>query len=945
MYGIFQKKPNLMSVLKKNDEIKSAIVYEQSSFEVKPKFADFRLPETVLALLKANGIQKLFSHQIEALRLLEQGHNIIVSTPTSSGKTLIYTIQLLKEYLNFKDSSFFYITPLKALAQDQIRQLKAFFDPVGFGLAIYDGDTPSAQRKKIRERHPNLLLTNPDMLHRAFLPFHHSWKEFFKNLRYVVLDEVHSYRGIFGSHVHQILKRLKRIVSHYGRKPKFILLSASIGNPKGFGERLLDEPVVEITNSGAPKASQYVVFLNPKESTGLFAAKVFCHLVRHKIRTIAFTQSRVITELMYLWSRSMLGSLGDRIRPYRAGFLPHQRREIENALATGELLGVISTSALELGIDIGYLEACLLVGYPGTMMSALQRGGRVGRGGKDSLVILIAKEDALDQYFMKNPQEFFQRKVEDAVLDTENPYILEAHLPCAAHELPISQRDVFCWPTNLWETLDRLVARQEMTKDEGLGLFFSVRKNPHRYVDIRSTGEAYSIFDSESGEAIGTIDGIRVFKECHPGAIYLHLGNRYIVTELDLKKRNVIVSKGNFNYFTRIRDEKDTKILKVRETKGFNTFDAGLGDLKVTEFIRGYEKRSFPGQVLLGVNDLDLPPIIFETVGMWIRLNPKIKNEIESRHLHFMGGIHAMEHAMIGMFPLFALCDRNDIGGISFQFHPGLETPGIFLYDGYPGGIGLAEKGYGIIQDLLRKTFEHVSTCPCEMGCPSCIQSPKCGSGNRPLDKRAAILILQYLLEQIPLDSKETLPELVIKVRERPKRILFLDLETQFSSLEVGGWENAHLMRVSVACVYDLMKDEFLVFQEDNIKELIDTLSQAELVVGYNLKAFDYRVLSAYSHISFDMLPTLDLLEEIRNTLGRRIGLNSVAKATLKREKTGDGLYAITLFKEGRLQELIEYCKMDVLLTKELYLYGLQNGYIKAFDNKTGGEISIKVEW
>jgi len=945
MSGRFSRKADLIGLLKENDEIGSSIVYHKRSFELPPKFEDVMLPESISSLLKANGIHRLFSHQIEALKFLEQGHNIIVSTPTSSGKTLIYTVQLLKEYLNSQDSTFFYITPLKALAQDQIRQLRAFFDPVGLKIAIYDGDTPSGQRKKIKERHPNLILTNPDMLHMAFLPFHHSWKEFLGNLRYVVLDEVHIYRGIFGSHVHQILKRLRRIAHRHGSNTKFILLSASIGNPKEFAQRLLDEPVVEIISSGAPRAPQDVVFINPKESTGVFATKVFCHLVRNKVRTIAFTQSRVVTELMYLWSQSMLGPLGAKIRPYRAGFLPHQRREIEKALSTGELLGVISTSALELGIDIGYLEACLLVGYPGTMMSTWQRGGRVGRGGQDSLLILIAKEDALDQYFMRNPQEFFQRKVEDAVLDTENPYILGAHLPCAANEIPISHKDNRYWPTNLWDTLEKLVAKGELTKEEKFGIFLSQRKNPHRYVDIRSTGEAYTIFDSQTGEAIGTIDGIRVFKECHPGAIYLHMGNRYWVKELDIRKKNVVVSRGNFNYFTRIRNEKDTKILKIRDKKGYNTFDAALGELKVTEFITGYEKRSFPGQVLLGVNELDLPPIIFETVGMWIRLNPRIKVEIDSKQLHFMGGIHAIEHAMIGMFPLFALCDRNDIGGISFQLHPDLKTPGIFLYDGYPGGIGLAEKGYGIIEDLLRKTLEHVSTCPCEMGCPSCIQSPKCGSGNRPLDKKAAVLILRYLLEEAPLGLIDPMPELATKDRKRPKRILFMDLETQFSSDEVGGWENAHLMKVAVACVYDLMKEEFLVFREEEIHSLLELLSQAELIVGYNIKAFDYKVLNPYSPTPLSRLPTLDLLEEVRKNLGRRIGLNSLAKATLKREKTGDGLQAIRLFRDGRLEELVDYCKMDVLLTKEIYLYGVQNGYVKAFDNKTGGEISIKVEW
>lgn len=934
----------LYRLLIKLPEAKEALVYHHVQRESSPIYGEVDLDTDIVEVLKRQGINRLYKHQADALKALESGKNVIVSTGTASGKTLIYLIQVIRSCLKDKDSRALYVTPLKALAQDQLRQLSAFLMPFNLSLAIYDGDTPKEQRRIIRSRPPHLLLTNPDMLHKAILPYHSSWKEFLSNLKYVVLDEVHTYRGIFGSHVHQVIKRLKRICRHYEAHLRFIMLSATVGNPAEFGQRLIDEEVEEVSKSTSERAFQDFVFFNPKEGANLFAAKLFCHLIKNKVRTIVFTQSRLATELLYLWATAMLGHLRHKVRPYRAGFLPSQRRQIERELASGDLLGVISTSALELGIDIGSLEACILVGYPGTMMTTWQRSGRVGRGNQESITVLIGKEDALDQYFMKNPKEFFERDVEDAVLDRYNPYIVKDHLLCAAHEFPLGPEDEIYWPRDFKALVEELETRGLLTRGHNHDHWFSAKKNPSRDVDIRSTGESFHIFDLDTGEAIGSIDGIRAFRECHEGAIYLHMGQRYQIKAMDLQKKDILASTTKLDYFTRIRSEKETEILEAISTRQFNTFHVGLGRLKVTELITGYEKRSFPGQILLGVTPLELPPIVFDTVGIWLKLNPGIKVAAEKRGFHFMGGIHAIEHAMIGMFPLFVLCDRNDIGGISHTYHPNLDAPGIFLYDGYPGGVGLSEKAFGIIESLLEKTLAQISTCPCETGCPSCIHSPKCGSGNRPLDKACATFVLEILLGKREIEELVGIPK-EIKAKKRPSKVLFFDLETQYSSDEVGGWTNVHLMKMSIGCIYDLSQDSYSFFKEEEVDSMIEELFKGELVVGFNIKEFDYKVLSYYSRKPFFKIPTLDLLQHIHSKLGRRISLSALAKGTLNRDKVGNGLDAIRWYREKNFEKLAEYCKLDVELTKEIYLYGISNRYVKYFDHTTNRKMVVPVDW
>jgi DEAD/DEAH box helicase domain-containing protein len=906
------------------------------------------------------GVDRLYSHQVEAIRHLRRGANVMVATPTASGKSLIYNLIVLEEALKNGQAKALYIFPLKALEQDQLKNLAVWLKGIReekISAEIYDGDTSPYRRKKIRTEPPQILFTTPDMLHRGILPHHESWQEVLQNLSFVILDEVHTYRGIFGSHVNQVIRRLKRLCQHYGGRPHFILLSATVSNPQAFGEHLIEEKLQVVDSVGAPKAGHHFLFLNPEASPNFSAAKLFVDCVRKGFRTIAFTQSRQVAELIHVWVSRLSPKLRKKISSYRAGFMPEERREIERRLASGDLLGVVSTSALEMGIDIGYLDICLLVGYPGTIITTWQRGGRVGRSGRESMVMLIAKPDALDQYFMKHPEDFFERSYEAAVLDPHNPFVIEAHLPCAAAESPVTLDDAKFWSKDLPVHLENLERQGALHRTaEGKPAWFATKRNPQLHVSIRSAGESYTILEKGTGKAIGTVDGIRAFKECHPGAIYLHRAHQYLVDDLKLAKKDIVAHRSNEQYFTRVRTEKETEIIRVHRSRPKGQFLVREGKLRVTEVVTGYEKRALPGQTLLGVFPLDLPPQTFETIGLWIEIEDALMRFVEKKGLHFMGGIHAIEHAAIGLFPLFALCDRNDIGGICYPYHPQVCKSAIFIYDGYPGGVGLAQHGFEIIVELLEKTLHQVRSCECDEGCPSCIHSPKCGSGNKPLDKQAAVLILEGLLGHIPLsqlsggkDEIEPMPflleeEAVPEERTDP-RVLFLDLETQKTAQDVGGWQNMPLMRVSVAVLFDSLENRFLVYDEDKIDALLAHLEKADLIVGFNIKRFDYKVLSAYTSKELDVLPTFDILEDVFKRLGFRLGLGHLAAETLNRRKTADGLQAVEWFRQGEFEKLVEYCRQDVAATRDLFHHGLEKAHLVFRKKQQNRRVRLLVDW
>ena len=923
-------------------------------------------PEQIKYIIKSAGIHDLYQHQADAVDLIRSGRHLVVATPTASGKTLIYNLPVLENVLKNPESKALYIFPLKALAQDQMRTFKEMAETDGQikpTIEIYDGDTTAWHRKRIREAPPNILLTNPEMIHLSLLAHHRKWADFFSGLDMVVVDEVHTYRGIMGSHMAQVFRRLRRICSFYGADPTFIFCSATVSNPSQLAQQLTGLTVETITKSGAPMGAKHIVFMNPVQGPAQTAILLLKAALHRGLRTIVYTQSRKLTELIAIWAGSQSGAFADRISAYRAGFLPEERREIEARLTKGELLAVISTSALELGIDIGDLDLCLLVGYPGSVVATWQRGGRVGRSGQDSALILIAGEDALDQYFMRYPKEFIKREPEAAVVNPYNPDILSKHLVCAAAELPLKPDEPFMAHETVKKTALKLEFNGKLLRSQDGKEIYSSRRAPHRHVNLRGTGSQYNIVSSKTGQSKGEIDGFRAFKETHPGAIYLHKGDTFLVDTLDPDTRTVKVSGARVDYYTRVRSHKNTEILDIYEQKKVWDTIAYCGRLKVTDQVTGYEKWRIHAKKKLGIVPLDLPPLIFETDGLWFKIPLGIQRQAEEKYLHFMGGIHAIEHAAIGIFPLLVMADRNDLGGIATPFHPQIGGAAVFIYDGVPGGAGLSRHAFKRAKELLENTLGAIRACPCESGCPSCVHSPKCGSGNRPIDKAAARFILEKII--MVRDLKTRMQErsgnitegfrknkavernhLKRKAKKTEQNIHFgvLDIETQRSAQEVGGWNRADLMGISCVVLYDSKEDNYFEFLDDQIPLLIHHLKKFDLVIGFNIKRFDFRVLGGYSDFHFKKLPTLDILEEVHNRLGYRLSLDHLAGATLGEKKTADGLQALRWWKQGRIREIIDYCKADVKITKDLFLYGKKNGYL-LFNNKAKKTVRIPVKW
>ena len=932
------------------------------------------LPEALAEALLRSGITRLYSHQTEALEQIRAGRHTVVSTPTSSGKSLIYNLAVTEALIEKPQQRALYLFPIKALTRDQLEALTTFFESIpcgtpgqaAFSACIYDGDTSPYQRAKIRQNHPHILLTNPDMLHYALLAYHPQWEDFWKKLRFVIIDEMHSYRGIFGSHVALIFRRLLRICRHYGSDPQFILLSATIGNPDELASKLTGVPaerIAVVSGNGAPQAKRHFLFLRPKGGLAAggghaagAAARLIVIAAKAGLKTIAFTQSRKLTELVHMSVLQAERGLERKVSSYRAGFLPEERRIIEQKLASGALSAVISTSALELGIDIGGLDLCILVGYPGTVMTTWQRGGRVGRSGQESAIVLLPDQDALDQYIVNHPASFLESRYEKAVIDPFNPEILKAHLPCAAAELPIGEAEPELCRDEIARVVKELTSTGCLIQTLDGNQWICASTRPHRQVDIRTVGASYTIVREHNGETVplGKSEGIRALKECHCGAVYLHRGETYQVKDLDLEKKLIRVVSARVPYFTRAVSDKETEILETFASKPSGNFLVRLGRLRVTEHITAFEARRLYSHVILARNPLDLPPQTFETVGFWIEIETMLAQKIKREKLDFMGGIHAIEHALISMFPLFAVCDRNDIGGISIPMHPQLEKAAIFVYDGYPGGIGLAARGYEIIADLVEKTKELIASCDCTEGCPACIHSPKCGSGNKPLDKAAASSLLQYLSGEKSLgdgdlacEDADLQPIIPVARPERTRRdfrVGFFDLETQKLASEVGGWQNTHLMRVSVAVLCEMPDGVFKEYRENELPALIEDLKRLDLIVGFNIARFDYGVLGAYTPFNLGKLPTFDMLHEIHQGIGFRLSLGHLGEKTLGRPKGADGVQAVTWFRQGDWDSLIRYCREDVVLTRDLFYHGLEKGYL-VYCDKNDRMLRIPTPW
>jgi DEAD/DEAH box helicase domain-containing protein len=712
--------------------------------------------------LDDNGLLPLYSHQAAAVNLARRGLNVMVATSSASGKTLCYNIPVMEALLTEKSARALYLFPTKALAQDQLRTLRSQFSPDLLKpeeCDTFDGDTPSAERAEIKKS-ARILITNPDMLHIGILPNHQSWSRLLRRLRYVVVDEAHLYRGVFGSHVALVLRRLRRLCEVYGASPQFICCSATIANPGEHAEKLVGLPFQVVDNDGSPHGGRDFVFWNPpllddkketRRSANSEATFLFTELVEKEIRTLLFTRTRRLTELIYNYSRQKLAQidqqLSRKIKPYRAGYLAEDRRKIEKELFTGRLVGVVATTALEVGIDIGDLEATVLTGYPGSISSTWQQAGRSGRGKQKALSFLIGMDNPLDQYFMRHPENFFQRTFENALINPENVYILRAHLACAAWEMPLSELDEKYFGLTLKGEIAALEQQKLLRKRSGKWYFPPGLAYPAQSVSIRSTsGRNYSIVNSTDNALLETIESNMAYAQVHTGAIYLHQGDTYLITKLDLESRTAYAEPAEVNYYTRAHELSDLKIMQQRHSQVCGTVTVNIGEVEVNSSIIGYRKKAQLTEEVIGQEPLDLPPQIFNTVALWFDLPPDAVSRIAKGGLDFAGGIHAVEHAAIGILPLFALCDRNDIGGVSTPLHADTGKAQIFIYDASPGGIGIAEKGYERIKELWEATYRAIAECPCQEGCPSCIQSPKCGNNNEPLDKKAAIMILEELI-------------------------------------------------------------------------------------------------------------------------------------------------------------------------------------------------------
>jgi DEAD/DEAH box helicase domain-containing protein len=694
------------------------------------------------------GVESLYAHQAEAWEVARRGEHLIVTTGTASGKTLAFNLPVLDAIARDPKTRALYLYPTKALAQDQARALGELAVP-RVRAAIYDGDTPQERRWQIR-KWSNLILTNPDMLHIGVLPRHDLWADVLHNLRYIVVDEAHVYRGVFGSHVANVLRRLRRMARVYGSDPQFLLASATIANPGELAHSLLGVRATVISGDAAPRAERTIALWNPplldvelglRASTLGEAAMLLSQLVKRELRTICFAKSRRAVELIHRMAGDRLETEQKRrLAPYRAGYTPQQRRDIEQRLVRGELLGVTATDALELGIDIGLLDCAISVGFPGTVASLRQQWGRAGRRGH-GLSLLIASEDALDQYFMREPESLLGRRVEAAILDYANPRVLDAHVAAAAFEAPIDEADA----ASLGEAaLERapLVPELQHTKH---GWVWAGKDYPAGRTALRSaTADAFTVIDASTGTVLGLVERERAYSTVHEGAVYLHLGEQWLVRELDLTARRAVVEPFGGDYYTQAKKETSTDIEEPLRVERRCGLQLTFGRVSVTEQVVAYQKKQIRDQATLATVQLDLPPTTFETEAVWYLPTARQLEGLEAMPT-LLSSLHAAEHSMIALLPLWAMCDRWDIGGLSTNVHPDTGVPTVFIYDGHAGGVGIAERGFDQFEGWVADTVRLLEGCPCEHGCPSCVQSPKCGNLNEYLDKAGALTLLRRM--------------------------------------------------------------------------------------------------------------------------------------------------------------------------------------------------------
>ena len=709
------------------------------------------------------GVAEPWTHQAEAASLAWGGSSVVVATGTGSGKSLAYQLPALTTLLADDRARVLYVSPTKALAGDQLRGLLSLELP-GIRPATYDGDTPIEERDWVRA-HANWVLTNPDMLHRGILPGHARWASYLRRLRYVVIDECHAYRGLFGAHVAVIMRRLRRVCASYGANPVFVLASATVADPAAAAARLTGLDVAAVIEDGSPAGARTFALWEPpltamrgehdapiRRAAGSEAARLLADLVVQGARTLAFVRSRRGAELTALGAQRHLreaeaGELASRIGAYRAGYLPEERRALEAALSSGELLGLAATNALELGIDIAGLDSVVLAGFPGTLASLWQQAGRAGRAGRSALVVFIARDDPVDTYLVHHPSAIFGRPIEAAVFDPANPYVLAPQLCFAAAELPIRPDEVSLFGSGAAGVLAELVSRGILRRRPA-GWFWTSHERPQ--ADIRGSGGApVAVVDSSDGSLIGTVGAEAAHGTVHDGAVYLHQGRSYVVDQLDLTESVALVHADEPDWTTSARDITDIAIVETVREQRFGPVRVCFGTVDVSNQTVSYLQRRISTNEIIDEIPLDLPIRQLRTKAVWYTIGQAYLDEFGLPIQDVPGAAHAAEHAAIGLLPLFATCDRWDIGGVSTAVHPDTGKPTIFVYDGHAGGAGFAERGHAVITEWLSATRTAIDSCECVSGCPSCVQSPKCGNGNDPLDKDGAVRLLDLVLEQL----------------------------------------------------------------------------------------------------------------------------------------------------------------------------------------------------